>query len=117
MPAGGLFSTAADLARFGRMILNGGVLDGRRYLAEESVAAMTRKQTGPDLKETYGLGWSISGTEANHGGAYSTHLSVDRGRGLVLVYMVQHAGFAKDGDRALGTFIQAARARFAAPKP
>ena len=46
MPAGGLFSTAADVARFCQMILNGGVLDGKRYLSEAAVQQMTRKQTG-----------------------------------------------------------------------
>ena len=35
---GGLYSTAADYARFCRMLLNGGTLDGRRYL---SAAAMS----------------------------------------------------------------------------
>ena len=35
---GGLYSTATDYARFCRMLLNGGTLDGRRYL---SAAAMT----------------------------------------------------------------------------
>ena len=35
---GGLYSTAPDYARFCRMLLNGGTLDGRRYL---SAAAMT----------------------------------------------------------------------------
>ena len=30
MPAGGLFSTAADVARFGQMLLRGGELDGKR---------------------------------------------------------------------------------------
>ena len=34
MPAGGLFSTAHDMARFYQMLLNGGQLDGKRYLSE-----------------------------------------------------------------------------------
>src|SRR5262249_8372090 len=49
IPAGGLYSTGADMARFYRMMLNGGALDGERILAVESVKAMTRIQTG-DLK-------------------------------------------------------------------
>ena len=40
----GLFATAADLARFARMMLSGGVLDGRRILSAKSVADMTRIQ-------------------------------------------------------------------------
>ena len=57
MPAGGLFSTAADVARFCQMVLNGGEFDGKRYLSEAAVKQMTSKQTG-DLDNGYGLGWS-----------------------------------------------------------
>ena len=117
MPAGGLFATANDLARFCRMILNDGSLDGRRYLTAESVRAMTSKQTGPDLKEGYGLGWAVHGAEVGHGGAYSTHLSIHRDRGLILIYMVQHAGFPRNGDQAEGAFRAAALARFGTTKP
>ena len=39
MPAGGLFSTATDLSLFYRMIANGGIFAGRRYLSEEAVEA------------------------------------------------------------------------------
>jgi len=41
MPAGGIFSTADDVARFARMILNGGLLDGKRYLSAQSLREMT----------------------------------------------------------------------------
>ena len=41
----GLFTTAEDLARFSRMLLGGGQLDGVRILSEASVAEMTRVQT------------------------------------------------------------------------
>ena len=47
MPAGGLFSTAADLARFlPHDFEQRRELDGRRYVSEASVQEMTRKQTG-----------------------------------------------------------------------
>lgn len=53
----GVFSTTADLARFCRMILNGGQLDGARVLSPASVAEMTRVQIeGNDRR---GLGWDI----------------------------------------------------------
>ena len=39
---GGLFSTMPDYARFLRMILDDGALDGVRVLRPETVAAMTR---------------------------------------------------------------------------
>lgn len=43
----GLVSTSADYARFLQMLLNGGTLDGRRYLSTESVKDMTRDHIGP----------------------------------------------------------------------
>jgi methyl acetate hydrolase len=43
---GGLFSTMTDYARFMRMILNDGVLDGTRVLAAETVAQMATNQNG-----------------------------------------------------------------------
>jgi CubicO group peptidase (beta-lactamase class C family) len=54
----GLFSTAADLARFARMVLGGGVLDGARVLREDSVTTMTRPASPPGLA-LRGLGWDI----------------------------------------------------------
>ncbi|MBI5323542.1 serine hydrolase domain-containing protein [Bradyrhizobium sp.] len=43
----GLVSTIADYARFLQMLLNGGELDGKRYLKRETVALMTSDQIGP----------------------------------------------------------------------
>ena len=43
---GGLLGTAADYLRFLRMLLNGGMLDGRRILHTETVVAMGRNQLG-----------------------------------------------------------------------
>src|SRR5262245_14522480 len=55
MPAGELFSTTSDVGRFCRMILGGGVYDGRRYLSESAVTEMTSRQTGDSIKENYDL--------------------------------------------------------------
>src|SRR5690606_24939387 len=41
----GLFSTAADLSRFARMLLGGGALDGARVLSPLTVARMTSRAT------------------------------------------------------------------------
>ncbi|HEU4926438.1 MAG TPA: serine hydrolase domain-containing protein, partial [Vicinamibacterales bacterium] len=43
---GGLYSTAPDYARFVRMLLNGGTLDGRRYLSGAAMTFLTTPQTG-----------------------------------------------------------------------
>jgi CubicO group peptidase (beta-lactamase class C family)/glyoxylase-like metal-dependent hydrolase (beta-lactamase superfamily II) len=87
-PNGGLFSTAADYARFCQMVLRGGELDGKRYLKPETVKLMTTIQTaGLKTGFTPGNGWGLvwcvvrepQGVTAmlspgtfGHGGAYGT---------------------------------------------
>lgn len=112
MPGGGLFSTAGDVGKFCRMVLNGGTLDGKRVLAEASVKEMTSRHTPAAMKESYGIGWAVGDGWAGHGGALSTNMTVDTKRGLVLVYLVQHAGFPGDGGKAQDAFRQAANAKF-----
>jgi CubicO group peptidase (beta-lactamase class C family) len=116
MPAGGLFSTAGDIAKFCRMMLGGGVFEGRRILSEAAVKEMTRKQTAPTIKEGYGLGWSVNGPTFGHGGAFATNMSVDRERGLVLVFLVQHAGFPGDGGKSKDAFTRAALEKYGKAK-
>jgi CubicO group peptidase (beta-lactamase class C family) len=108
MPAGGLFSTAADVARFCQMIMNGGTLDGRRYVSEGAVRQMTSKQTADAIRTAYGLGWDVGNGEIGHGGAYATDMRIDPKRGLILIWMVQHAGFPGDGAKSRDAFTQAA---------
>ena len=55
----GLFSTADDVARFCRMILNGGELDGSRVLGDLSVRLMTHSATRDGLAHVRGLGWDV----------------------------------------------------------
>ena len=54
----GLFSTAEDAARFARMMLNGGELDGVRILSPLSVLRMRTPQN-PAGKAARGIGWDI----------------------------------------------------------
>jgi CubicO group peptidase (beta-lactamase class C family) len=112
MPAGGLFSTAEDVARFCQMVLNGGLAHGKRYLSEEAVQQMTSKQTGNEIKDGYGFGWSVGNGLFGHGGAFATNMTVDRNRGLILIYMVQHSGFPKDGAKAFDLFKEVAIEEF-----
>ena len=44
---GGMVSTAADFARYGQMLLNGGTLDGKTYLTPAAFAAVTTDHIGP----------------------------------------------------------------------
>ena len=116
MPAGGLFSTADDIGKFCRMVLGRGRFDGKRYLSEGAVKQMTSKQTGDSVKEGYGLGWSTSGDSFGHGGAYATNMNIDSKRGLITVFMVQHAGFPGDGGKSHAAFRRVAEERFGKPR-
>jgi CubicO group peptidase (beta-lactamase class C family) len=65
--AGGLASTAADWQVFGRMLLGGGAVAGRRILSEASVRAMTTNyltsdQRGASTLFLEGQGWGFCGS-------------------------------------------------------
>jgi len=112
MPAGGLFSTATDVARFCQMFLNGGTLDGKAYLSPLAVHAMSTKETGPKVTTSYGFGWSVGAHgDYSHGGAFSTYMGVDPARGIVTVFLVQiaHKWGTADGPKVLKTFLAAAQ--------
>jgi len=104
MPAGGLFSTAIDTSLFCRMLLNNGELDGKRYLSENAMGELSKRQTPPTIKESYGLGFSVSPDSYGHGGAQATNMEIRSGKGLVLVWMVQNGGFPGDGGKAQVSF-------------
>ncbi len=108
IPAGGLYSTGADMARFYRMMLNGGALDGERILSEEAVKAMTRVQTG-ELKcgftpgTSHGLGFAVirdpqgvtgmlSAGSFGHGGAFGTESWADPKHDLFVILLIQRSG-------------------------
>src|SRR6266571_4949001 len=55
----GIFTTAADLARYARMMLNLGELDGVRLFKPETVRLMTSVQTPDNIRARRGLGWDI----------------------------------------------------------
>jgi uncharacterized protein YbbC (DUF1343 family)/CubicO group peptidase (beta-lactamase class C family) len=55
----GLFTTAADLARFCRMLLNNGELDGVRLFKPETVKLMTSVQSPEAVLSRRGLGWDL----------------------------------------------------------
>jgi CubicO group peptidase (beta-lactamase class C family) len=55
----GVFTTAADLASFCRMMLNGGTLAGVAIFTPETVRLMTSVQTAESIPARSGLGWDI----------------------------------------------------------
>lgn len=124
---GGLFSTAADYARFCQMVLSGGAIQGKRYLKPESIKLMTTIQTG-GLKTGFtegngwGLGWCVvrepQGVTAmlspgtfGHGGAYGTQAWIDPDKKRIYILMVQRANFPNsDASEVRRAFQDAAAA-------
>jgi CubicO group peptidase (beta-lactamase class C family) len=49
------FSTVSDYLRFGQMLMNGGVLDGKRILSPQMVALLTANHLGPEIRNTVGV--------------------------------------------------------------
>lgn len=116
----GLFTTAADLARFARMLLNEGELDGVRVLRPETVRAMTSVQTPASLTAKRGLGWDIDSSYSGprgevfpvgsygHTGWTGTSLWIDPGSRTFIIFLSNRNHPTKDGNvlplrRQLGT--------------
>jgi CubicO group peptidase (beta-lactamase class C family) len=137
---GGLYSTAPDYARFCRMLLNGGTLDGRRYLSADAMKLLMTPQTG-DLPTGFfqtaqqgnrgaNYGWGIAtsilktphdgvasmlspGTYG-HGGAWGTQAWIDPVKGVAYILMIQRSGLPNsDGSDIRRAFQQAAAAALA----
>jgi CubicO group peptidase (beta-lactamase class C family) len=92
----GLFSTADDLARYCQMLLNGGVLDGKRILSTQTVARMTAPYVVSEDGATRGLGWDMN-----------TSFSANRGE-LFPLGSFGHTGFTGTSvwiDRVSQTFV------------
>lgn len=127
-PAGGLASDTADMCRFAQMLLNGGELDGHRYIAAKDVRLMGSTETGDLLDKEQGYGYGMMTYRKDHGddglvapgmfgheGAWSTDFEIDPQDGLAFIIMVQQGGYAK--GKGFGTidqpFWDAAKAAFA----
>jgi CubicO group peptidase (beta-lactamase class C family) len=108
IPAGGLYSTGADLAKLYQTMLNRGTQGKTRILSEQSVAAMTKVQTG-ELKTGFvegmgfGFGWGVvrkpegvtemlSPGSYGHGGAFGTQAWLDPEKDLFTVLLIQRTG-------------------------
>ncbi len=133
---GGLYSTATDYARFCQMLLNGGSLDGHRYLSAAAMKLLSAPLT-PDAmpvgffqNDTFGqhgldYGWGLgtcvlrtphAGVAAmlspgsfGHGGAWGTQAWIDPVKGVAYVLMVQRSNFPNsDASEVRRAFQQAA---------
>lgn len=95
----GLFSTARDVARVYQMILNGGELDGQRYLSKETcllftteTSTISRRGLGFDKPDSEDVGSSPCGPSApasvyGHTGFTGTCAWTDPENGLVYVFL------------------------------
>jgi CubicO group peptidase (beta-lactamase class C family) len=127
VPAGGLYSTADDLAKFYRAMLGKGALGPTRILSAESVATMTKLQTGelttgftPGMG--WGLGWSVvrtpqgitemlSAGSFGHGGAFGTQAWIDPQKDVFFVLLIQRTGLPNsDGSKIRHEFQSLAAA-------
>jgi uncharacterized protein YbbC (DUF1343 family)/CubicO group peptidase (beta-lactamase class C family) len=64
----GMFTTAADLARFAEMILGGGELNGKRIMQPGTVAKMTSPASPASQPDIRGLGWDMDSRFASNRG-------------------------------------------------
>jgi CubicO group peptidase (beta-lactamase class C family) len=117
MPAGGLFSTAEDVSKFCRMILNGGTLNGKRYISPQSLHEMTSTQNNKLGGTNYGFGWFVSKSGFGHGGAFKNAMDIDPSTGRILVFMVQQDGpwGTTAGDEMVPTLSRLANDIVASP--
>ncbi len=110
----GLFTTASDLARYARMLLRGGELDGVRLLKTETVALMTSVQSPASIDAKRGLGWDIDSPFAGqrgekfpvggygHTGWTGGSLWVDPASGTFVIFLSNRNHPTEKGDvRAL----------------
>jgi serine-type D-Ala-D-Ala carboxypeptidase len=71
----GLFSTADDLARFSRMLLNGGELDSKRILSYRAVSQMTAPYYFRNGSIVRGLGWDRESPFSSPKGTHFSEIS------------------------------------------
>lgn len=110
-PAGGLFSTAADLLNFYRMLLGNGTFEGKRLLSEKAIQQMTSKQTG-SLKQNYGFGLDVTPGKIGHGGTLGTLSAMDREHGIISIFMVQYGGPGAVLNKCRQAFQKAVQERY-----
>jgi len=107
-----MVSTLPDYARFAQMLLNGGALDGKRYLSPKTIAYMGSNHIGPSTGVVpgpyylpgpgfgFGLGFAVrtdaggnpaegSVGEMNWSGAGGTTFWVDPKENMFVVFMAQ----------------------------
>lgn len=96
---GGMNMTTRDYARFGQMIAQGGVWQGRQIVPQDWVEASTRPSAPGGAG--YGYQWWIADDagpgEVNAQGIYGQYIWIDRARNIVIVVNAADRGFEEPG--------------------
>jgi CubicO group peptidase (beta-lactamase class C family) len=104
----GIFSTAADVARFGETLRRGGEVDGTRILRDTTVSEMRRDQLPEGIEPGFrhGLGLRIADATfmgslaasgaVGHTGFTGTSLVIDSARSLVVVLLTNRVHPSRD---------------------
>ncbi|HVD06699.1 MAG TPA: serine hydrolase [Gemmatimonadaceae bacterium] len=105
----GLFSTAADLAVFAQMMLNGGVYNGTRIVADSTVRLFTTRAAG-----TRALGWDTCDSDGGcgfylseraygHTGFTGTSIWIDPDREMFVILLTNrvHAARARQPAKVI----------------
>jgi CubicO group peptidase (beta-lactamase class C family) len=133
VPAGGLYSTAGNLAKLYQLMLNHGTRGNIRFLSERVIADMTSVQTG-ELKTgfvdgmSFGFGWGVvrepKGVTAalspgsyGHGGAYGTQVWIDPAKDLFTVLLIQRNGLKNADGTEMRRELQELAAAAVRPRP
>lgn len=92
---GGLHSTCRDLVKFGQMILNNGMFNGKRIIGRKALEAMLRDQTDPSVKDwcwgapgwhrKYGAGPDLISQYVNKSQIISDHVMAHEGYGTCCI--------------------------------
>ncbi len=126
--SGGLMSTAEDYLQFAQMLVNGGVLNGRRYLSPKTVELMASNHTGDMVngqfgRPAHGMGFGlgvqivldpvaadlrVSPGTFGWAGAYGTNQDMDPKEKLVAIIMMQSQGAAGPLQRDFQQAVQQA---------
>jgi hypothetical protein len=109
----GFNATLRDFARFGQMMLDGGVADGRRIVSETWVRESTEPSGAPDVQRGgYGLQWWMVGEQGAYAaiGLQGQYIYIDPATGTVVVKLSYYPPGDNRADGETAAFLEAASA-------